>query len=307
MTLTLEKGSNGKFVEIEEKDEVKRFLVPEMEGLEGRLQSLIQRHPGLSLVRIGRAVVASKDEVSPLTEGLEAVPSDVLGTYVVDFCGDHPVIGQGPARYSQTFIQQLAHLQPVTVSYQAPVEQGQLSTYDFTAKPEGATAVVLPKPDLAASLRQQVEQQKTPAELMQEQLNAKLQEQKAQPVAEKSEIEVVPSEKPTLTVVPTPDDKKEQNERLQEELSETQRQLNEAIEEAKRKRGEDTSVTILHSRPRSKIDLILEHVESISAVLLTDVPEQEVTPEELDKWFYDHISTVGRKKTFEILAKRLKR
>ena len=60
MNLVLEKGSQGRFVEIEHDSRVKRFLVPDIAQLEGRLQGLIRNNPKLSLVRIGRAFCSSK-------------------------------------------------------------------------------------------------------------------------------------------------------------------------------------------------------------------------------------------------------
>lgn len=285
--MELIKGSSAKFIELEQNNVVKRFVVPSMSGLEGRIQSLVQKHPSLILVRIGKAIVASENGTSEYRDGLEGVPSKVDSSYTVDLCGDHPVLGQGPARYSKELIQTLTEETPVNVATEEHIEKGQLTVHDFA---EQDPLPNLPKADLAASFRAQMkqqEQEQTSVTLtetlslqlekkkesdIQEKLNAKLQQQKSLP--EKSEIILTNS-----------------------------KDLEKAVENSSNKRAE---IKVMEPRPMSKIDMLLEKVDYIERLLTGDL-EGAVTGADLQEWFYHHIDTLGDDKTFEILASRLVR
>ena len=328
MNLVLEKGSQGRFVEIEHDSRVKRFLVPDIAQLEGRLQGLIRNNPKLSLVRIGRAIVASKDEANELKDGIEGIPSAVVSNYVIDMCGDHPHIGQGPARFSEEFILAIQTIQPEEVKFAVPEAQGQSSIYDFTAKAESTVPAppTAPKLSLAESLRAQMATQvPAPVESLQDKLDAKIEAQKAAEAAlpPKAEIEIVRTEgaahaqlpepqlvtpelaKPELVnpdIIPIIGDEKEK-------MVDTQAQLNKAIEEARKKREtEKTNVNfrILDPRPLGKMDILLEKVDRIEK-LLSDGLTGTVDGQELQSWFYYHVDSIGHEKTFAILASRLKK
>lgn len=332
MNLILEKGSPGRFVEIEHDSRVKRFLVPDISELEGRLQGLIRNNPKLSLVRIGRAIVASKDEANELKDGIEGIPSTVLSNYVIDMCGDHPHIGQGPARFSEELILAIQTIQPEQVRFAVPEAQGQSSIYDFTAKAEPVesaepvmpAAPTAPKLSLAETLRAQMATQvPAPVESLQDKLNAKIEEQKAAEAAlpPKAEIEIVRTEgaahiqlvklaEPELVtpelvnpdIIPVIGDEKEK-------MVDTQAQLNQAIEDARKKRETEkgnVNFRILDPRPLGKMDMLLEKVDRIEK-LLSDGLTGTVDGQELQSWFYYHVDSIGHEKTFAILASRLKK
>jgi hypothetical protein len=309
MTLTLEKGSQGRFIELEQDDVVKRFIVPDIEGLEGRIRSLVRKSANIALVRIGRAVVASKDETNGLRDGLEGIPSKVMSCYMIDMCGDHPMLGQGQARYSQELIQEIAKATPVAAQEER-IEQGQLSVYDFSAPQEEAPSQVAalptaPKKSLTDQLRAQKEQQEEKPVMTLEEALAK---KKAEQPAVKSELEIVPS---ATTSAPSagitlPKDVKIADDKP----SKTQDDLNKAIEEARRKReARNTSysqIKVMEPRPQGKIDILLEKVEKIESILTDGLTGDDVSGEDLAEWFYEHVETIGHEKTFAILASRLK-
>lgn len=293
MALTLEKGSEGRFVEIEQDDIVKRFLVPDVNELEGRIRTLVQQKPGLALVRIGRAIVASKDEASELNDGIEGVPSHVIGCYNIDFCGDHPILGSGSARYSQEFIQTISTTKPQKQEQPQVEIAGQSSIYDFKpAEEERPTMIAVDSPkDLSATLRQQLAQQV---------LNTKTKEK--QETSSEVKLEVVkteePKEKPALSEIST------------KSASETQKKLDEAVQKAKTKREDKMShfrdITISNAQPKSKIDVLLEKVESIESILVGELTDG-ITADDMKAWFWEHYDTIGPDKTFAILASRIKK
>lgn len=309
----LEKGSSAKFIELDQHDVVRRFIVPEMEGLEGRLANFIKKYPNISLVRIGKAIVASQDEANELKDGLQDAPSTVNSSYLIDLCGDHPVLGQGPARYSEELIEALAHTN-IIPTQKEEVEQGQMSVYDLTSQQEEAPAVALPKPSLLASLQSQMnKQEEVKEQSLQEKLNAKLQEIRTEPA--KAEIEVVRTEG-AAHAQPKQDYSKAFPHLTKDEhkISQTQLELNAAIERARNKREAEHSsprsqIKVMEPKPLGKIDMVLEKVSRIEAILYDGLlPEDSsgVTGEELAEWFYQHLDTLGHEKTFAILASRLK-
>jgi hypothetical protein len=303
--IALDKGSQAKFVELEQNDVVKRFLVPDVSGLEDKVRGLISNHGNVSLVRIGRAVVTSKDETNELKDGLEGFPSAVSSCYTIDLCGDHPILPQGPARFSLELIEAINDVEPIKAPSEVG-EQGQMSVYDLTAEQADEPKVVAPKPDLAASLRAQLETKKE--ETLQDKLNAKLQEKKEEePAPIKNEVQVVETGHTTVITLP----KNVQIQEEKKELSETQLQLNKAMEEAKKKREERATsarsqIKVMEPRPQGKIDILLEKVERIETAL-TGIPTGEVTGDELQSWFWEHHDSIGPEKTFAILASRLTR
>jgi hypothetical protein len=340
MTVVLEKGSQAKFIEIDQQDVVRRFVVPDINGLEGRVQSLISKYPGLSLVRIGKAIVASEDGASDLKDSLQGVPSAVDTCFMIDLCGDHPVLGQGPARYSTELIQEISSAEAVAVQPEE-TEQGQTSIYDFADKmeEEEKPAMALPTPP-KLSLTEQLLKQKEAQEVKPAiSLEAALAAKKTETPAAKSELVIVKKEegnvvqseglKPTQERTPIKQDHsksfphldKEPNEvdkaleSLPPKMSHTQRQLNEALERARKEREEKASspsaqIRIMEPRPLGKIDILLEKVERIESVLTDGLfPEEgaEVTGEDLASWFWEHVDTIGHEKTFAILASRLKK
>lgn len=284
MGLALSKGSEGMFVELEQRDVVKRFVVPNIEGIEGKLQSFVKKHPGLILVRFGKAIVASQDGATELRDGLEDVPSAVVSSCMVDLCGGHPVLHTGPARYSLELIKEINECETETV-VQEEVEEGQLTIHDFAEKVEPE----LPKPDLAASLRAQLQQKKEEpkVETLQDKLNAKLAQQK-KPVAEKSELILVSSK--DLETVKEPESKKD---------TPAQKAMREHFANHK-----NAEIIVRDERPASKIDMILDKLDDIE-MLLTGEFDSEMTGKELSEWFWNHLDTIGEEKTFAILASRL--
>lgn len=285
MELALTKGTEGMFVELEQKDVVRRFVVPNIQGIEGKLQALVKKHPGLILVRFGRAIVASSDGANEYRDGLEDVPSAVVSSCMIDLCGAHPVLNVGPARYSLDLIKTINECETETV-VQEEVEQGQLTIHDFTEK----VVSELPKPDLAASLRAQIEKTKEEpkVETLQDKLNAKLAEQKAKPVSEKTELILVSSK--DLETVRNPESK---NETL------AQKAIREHFANHK-----NAEIVVREGRPASKIDMILDKLDDIEALLSGDL-DGEMTGYELSEWFWQHLDTIGQEKTFSILASRL--
>lgn len=324
----LEKGSTAKFIEIDQHDVVRRFILPEMEGLEGRLANFIKKYPGISLVRIGRAIVASQDEATELRDGLQGVPSAVDSSYLIDLCGDHPILGQGPARYSTELIEELAHTNVIPTQV-IQTEPGQASVYDFTSQQAEMPAVGLPKPSLIASLQSQMNKQEEEKEQsLQEKLNAKLQAKQIE--VARAEIEIVRTEG-AAHAAPKQDyskafphlgkedssmilEKATDINKAIEKGSKTQNDLNKAIEKARQKREQEmtsprTQIKIMEPKPLGKIDMVLEKVSRIESILYDGLlPEdgESITGEELAEWFYQHLDTIGHEKTFAILASRLK-
>jgi hypothetical protein len=282
MGLSLTKGSEGMFVELEQENVVKRFVIPAMEELEGKLQSFVKKHPGLILVRFGKAIVASQDGAAGLRDGLDNVPSAVVSSCMVDLCGGHPVLNIGPARYSLDLIKEINECETETVA-QEEVEKGQLTIHDVPA-PE------LPKPDLAASLRAQLQQKKEEpkVETLQDKLNAKLAEQKSKPVAEKSELILTTSEDLKLL-------------KHEEQKGETPAQKATREYFANHKNAE---IIVREGRSPSKIDMILMKLDNIEGLLGGDL-ESEMTGKDLAEWFWQHLENIGEEKTFSILASRL--
>lgn len=303
--VTLEKGSQVRFIELDQHNVVKRFIVPEIESLESRVQGFIKKYPNISLVRIGRAIVTSKDETNPLKDGLLGVPSGVDDSYTVDLCGDHPVLVHGPARYSTDLIIEIATA-PFQQTQEERIEQGQLSVYDFSSKQETPVAGV----DLAAQLRQQLAQQA---------LNAKVEEKK-ESLPAKSELEIIRKEDTPSTII-LPKNVSIQKEEapiksLDEAMAEAKAQRLAKAEEMYQKRQSSSKVkeskvstTFTPQVPQSKLDIILEKVSSIESILTFGLASEgeEVTGPELEEWFYEHLDTIGHHKTFAILASRLKR
>lgn len=307
MSLTLQKGSEGKFIEIEQNEIQRRFIVPNIPDLEARVFTLMEKYPGLSLVRVGRAIVASQDESNELKDGLEGVPSSVESAFTIDLCGDHPVLGQGPARYSLELIKEITSAEPQSIQSTVP---NQMSVFDLaeTQEEEEKPALSLPsapKKSLAEQLREQVEEQKKPAMTLEQALAKK----KSESVAEKSELEIVTKSdnalvqtepiKPTeeVTVI-----KKEEDPAIED----AQEKLNAAIEKSKSNRKVSSSIRIMEPKPQGKLDILLEKVERIESAL-TGIPAGNVTGEELKSWFWSHHDTIGADKTFAILASRLKK
>lgn len=323
MAQELQVGATGKWIELEMKDENKRFIFPPIESLEGRIQAFINKYPTLNLVRIGNATVTSKD-VSVTTDQnvFEGIPSKVDAVYHINLNGGHPAIQDGTARYSEELVNAIAVLVPAQAATAIPFGQpaNQLTTFDVTASsddiPNETTQISVataeaPKPalDLTAQLRAQ----------MAEQVQSKAQTIKELPVAEKSELEIVKKE-PELTV---PDEeqtvesaavakalesvpKKDPTTlaRPSTTPSSTQQQLDEAIKKSQEARKKRTSLT-LGTPPQNKLDKILDVALRIESMLQVD-DEEAMTGEELSEWFHHHAQEVGEDKTFEMLAKRLK-
>jgi hypothetical protein len=313
--MTLTKGSSAKFIELDQHDVVRRFVLPEMQGLEGRLTNFLKKYPNISLVRVGNAIVASEDGATEFKDGLEGAPSAVNGSYMIDLCGGHPVLQQGPARYSEELIAALAHENIIPTEPVA--EDGQASIYDFTSEQVDTPAPELPKPDLAAALKAQMDKKEEEKTLsLQEQLNAKLNAKKDEPAPAKSELQIVRTEGAAHVEVKQDYSKSfpHLNEKEEPGLSKTQKDLNKAIEEARKKRETETKssraeIKIMEPRPLGKIDILLDKVSRIENILFDGlIPEngEGITGEELAEWFYQHLDTIGHEKTFDILASRLK-
>ena len=323
--VTLEKGSRMKFVEIEQQDISRRFLVPDLNNLEARIASIAKTRPDISLVRIGNAIVTSLDDTSTL-DGLLGIPSSVEHNYVIDLCGDHPVLGAGVARYSSELIAVLEEANISNISLtQEKVEQGQMSVYDMTAVQADnpspvATAPAAPKPDLAASLRAQLSQQSqtvSPAKEkinnFQADLNAKLESRKnasqGSLVALPKEVSVEKTETKTEEKsLPTP---------IYVQEDEIQKRLNQAIEEKAQK--SKAAIIIGNPRPQGKLDIILERVERIEKLLLLEPqneeaqkvvddssPTSKMTPEQLQAWFWEQHDNEGPEHTFALLVSMMK-
>ena len=318
MTVELQVGATGKWVEMESKDEIKRFLFPPIDSLEGRIQTFIKKHPTLNLVRIGDATVTSQDVSANVEENvLEGIASKVDGVYQINLHGTHPVLPNGPARYSQELVHIIADCQPEQVATAIPFGQPavQVTTFDVTAKSDGVpdetpvtqTAVAeaeKPKNDLAAQLRAQ----------MQQQVEAKAQEIKSQPVAEKSELEIVKKEEPITVEQAAVDKALEPLEKkpVTPDVSKlarpsatptdvNQQKFNEAIKKTK----QQTKTRGHASPPQNKIDMILASVRRLESMMTAD-EEEAMTGEDLSIWFHHHAQEIGEEKTFEMLAKRLK-
>lgn len=322
--VTVEKGSRMKFAEIEQEDVIFRFLLPDLENIQARLAYLAQKYPNISLVRIGNAIVSSKDDTNEYMSSLLDIPSKVEGSYQVDLCGDHPVLNHGPARFSKELIEVIIEADISNVSLaEEHVEKGQMSVYDMTALPADNPSVVqAPKPDLAASLRaqlhqqHQIEQVSTPAispakekiNTLQEQLKAQLESKKnastgslvalpKQVSVEKKEEKVEEKELKTPTYVPE---------------NEVQKKLNEAIE--KKASNSRAEIKVSESRPQNKLDILLERVDRIEKMLTHEpnvqsgevLPSSKMTSKELQAWFWETHDTVGSKETFDLLASMLK-
>jgi hypothetical protein len=295
MGLSLTKGSEGMFIELEQNDVAKRFIIPSIEGIEGKLQGFVKKHPGLILVRFGKAIVASSDGANEYRDGLENVPSAVVSSCMIDLCGGHPVLNVGPARYSLELIKAINETE-TEVTRQEEVEQGQLTIHDFAEKIEEPKQVAaLPKPDLAASLRAQIEQKKEEPKVqsLQDKLNAKLAEQKSKPAAEKSElILVTQKDLESVKAINAGNPK-----------SDAQKAMDEYFANHK-----NAEIVVRDERPPSKIDMILARLNRIENLLLDgddEIPEGEVSGDELQAWFWSHYDTIGAEKTFAILASRM--
>lgn len=162
-------NSQVSYVELEENDVNRRYILPNFENLEGKIRGALQGNPKVLLIRTGNATITSKttDDIATVT-GLQAIPSSVDAVYNIEV-HDHPVLGHSgtTARYSNDLTGLISATEPtrevVTVS-------------QVNAPPAE------PKKDLTSQLRQQM-------------LGGKLQEKTEKPQAN---IEVVKQEQTEL-------------------------------------------------------------------------------------------------------------
>lgn len=224
--MQFQQGSQVTYVELEENDVNKRFIVPNLENLEGKVRGLLQGQPKVFLVRTGTAAITSapSDDVENVA-GLQAIPSTVTAVYDVQVY-NHEVLGNATttARYSDELTQLIAAAQPVQQGF---VVVGQQPTTPAVKPAE-------PKVDLTAQLRSQ--------------MLGKAQEKLETPVMKQDEIgmeqmELVPEEKPVM--------------KMEDFIAE--QKAKQAIHEPTKKEVNEA----LRPKPVGKIDVLIEEVEEL--------------------------------------------
>lgn len=131
----MDKGSQVIYVEFEQNERTKRFVLPESENIKLKIEQFVKETANLDLVRYGNATVASKVDDDSGSIGLEEVPSTVTAVFNIDLA-DHPVLVNGQGRYSTELIEAIQKIELFT----APVVETE-------------------KPKVAASLTDQLKQQ----------------------------------------------------------------------------------------------------------------------------------------------------
>lgn len=300
MTIEIVKGTQGQFLEVETEERVVRLFAPPINDFQGRLQALIQKHPNLTLVRTGLAVVSNATDLPNPISAITTVPSRVEKTLTLDFMGNHPHVMQGPANYSPEFISEMMkHASSATVEEQP--EQGQTSVYDEL--PVEPKAVSNP---LTQQLMAQVKGpgpvavQERPFNPLQEKFNQQL-KAKTEPAA-KTEVEttVIPLKKAddadkivsetekTLTLL-------QQKNAQESETKKAPLSLEQAVARKRTQQAEP---------PKGKLDILLEQVAALHDKFddFAETHEPEITGAELKDWFEAQVEEMGEEATFEALA-----
>jgi hypothetical protein len=138
--MLVDKGSQVFYVEFEQNDRTKRFIIPNGDNINQKIKSFTEqiKHVVLDLTRIGTATVTSKLDIDDMGSGLEGIDSDVDTIFDLSL-DDHPVISQGQGRYSPDLIKSIMEIE---------------TQDDSTEKEENEE----PKLDLTSVLKQQVAQ-----------------------------------------------------------------------------------------------------------------------------------------------------
>lgn len=160
-------GSQFTYIELEENDISKRFIVPTYSDIRQRLAILIVGLPKVTLKNLGAATIASiaTDDIDSVT-GLQALPSTVTAMYNVMLL-DHPVLSgqESKARYSEELSGLIAQAQPnalpagfETQPLSPPFNVPAIAPFIPAAAP--LTQPEAPKVDLTQALRSQMLQKK---------------------------------------------------------------------------------------------------------------------------------------------------
>lgn len=317
MNIILNKGLQGQFAEIEIDGIAKRFFVPEINNFQARLQTLIQQHPKLSLVRTGSAIITNVSDVISPYNALGTLPSKVNKSLSLDFLGNHPFVAQGTCNYSEEFVQQV--LQSVASPIlEQPAEQGQTSVYDHSAvqetvltQPAETTQQATSNPltqQLMAQVKSPVAVADAPQQInmIQQRLNAKLKEQQKSAV----DVTLVPDKQPVLLPNAT-----SQTEPL---VSETQKTLDMLKEQRQTETPAPEQAKTLEQavalkrqkkhieQPKGKLDVLIEQVTQINSKLDVFSQADELTGADIKMWLDSHIEEYGEEKAYELLAKRIR-
>lgn len=306
------KGTQVMYVEIEENDRNKRFVLPYVDGLQARIHPFIQKNPALRFVRMGYGIATGEKPASGTEAvGFESVEAPVSVMVSLDM-RDHPVLQDGEGRYSEELTRMIAStevtaiaLPPAPEAQEVVTPAAQTSAADLTAQltaqmasqaPQAPVAEQTPKIDLTASLRAQMNS--------------------GAPVASgpHAEAPVVGQAVTPPSVEPTPKPMAPVSRPASFDAPaaapKAQKSFNEFLTEAKAKKETQRRFSNQHP-PKSKIDLILEKVEGLERILGVEpvVPTQDedsVRGEDLQAWFDQHVESVGLERTFEILAGKIK-
>lgn len=228
--MQFQQGSQVTYVELEENDVNKRFIVPNLENLEGKVRGLLRGQPKVFLVRTGTATITSvpSDDVESVA-GLQAIPSAVTALYNIQV-HNHEVLGSAAttARYSDELTQLIAASDAVQ-----PAQQGFPTIQQV---PVAITRPPAPKVDLTDQLRAQ--------------MTGVAQNRLAAPALKQDEIameqmELVPEDKPILKMEDFIAQQKAKKAVSAPEP--TKREINEA----------------LRPKPVGKIDVLIEEIEDL--------------------------------------------
>jgi hypothetical protein len=277
--MLVDKGSQVIYVEFEEKERTKRFVVPTGDNIENKIRVFANQSVGIDLIRMGDATVTSRVDSDEAVVGLESIPSTVEAVFNLDM-NDHPVLHQGQGRYSSELIKGIMEVQTVQLTLPEVKTEGEI----VAPKVESEK----PKADLTETLKQQMAQKAL--EKLSSDKAKKEESAVATPVTPKVEVPaVVESEKPKVPSV-----------------NENNMTLSEFLESKKAEKA----AAPRPSRPLSKIDKILEKVERIEISLgleeEMDIDDDELRGQQLRDWFESHVESVGLDRTFEILAGKIK-
>lgn len=276
--MLVDKGSRVLYVEFEDGERTKRFVVPTGDNIENKVRVFSNQQNSIDLIRMGDATVTSKVETDEAVVGLDHIDSTVEAVFNLDM-NDHPALHQGQGRYCPDLIKLIMETdtQPVQQAPEIKTEG------DIVGSSEA------PKVDLTDQLKQQMAQKAL----------AKLSADKAK----KEEEPPAPSAPASVPAVVEPKPKAPSSD-------ENNMTLTEFLASKKKDKEYVKTTPPTPSRPLSKIDKILEKVERIEISLgleeEMDLAADELRGKQLQDWFNSHIESVGLDRTFEILAGKIK-
>lgn len=134
--MLFEVNSQVTYIELEENDVNRRYIMHNFEGIPGKILNVIKDNPKVHLVRTGYATITSAPDTNTDTvSGLQSIPSTVNAVYTIQIMA-HPVLGTGltTARYSDELTQLVANAESVVTETPVAVAAPQEPKVDLTAQ-----------------------------------------------------------------------------------------------------------------------------------------------------------------------------